>query len=340
MTDGRIRAFAFPHALDAINGIVTFDATAVRLDGLRARARRRQRAVRRPPRACAAWRSTDYDVTLTGHDLRLRYPEGMRSLVDADADGAGPGRRAGAGGIGAGPLGGLDTRPFDGTANLFGVDGATAAAPTGGAGGGARGADGCRCATTCGSWRRPRSASRTTWRGSSRAPTCNVRGTYDRPLVFGRADIERGEVHVRGPALRGVARQPRLHQPRADPAVLRHRGRDARARARARPTASRCAWPARPSACSPSSPPTRRCRRPTCCRCCSPTRRRPATSRWRRCARPTSASRSCCRRARRARSPARCRPRSARSCRRPSASTRSRSRRCSSIPTSSRRGSA
>ena len=26
---------------------------------------------------------TDYDVTLTGHDLRLRYPEGMRSLVDA-----------------------------------------------------------------------------------------------------------------------------------------------------------------------------------------------------------------------------------------------------------------
>ncbi len=36
LSDGRIRSFAFPHALDAINGIVTFDATSVRLDGLRA----------------------------------------------------------------------------------------------------------------------------------------------------------------------------------------------------------------------------------------------------------------------------------------------------------------
>ena len=38
---------------------------------------------------------------------------------------------------------------------------------------------------------------------------------------------------LRRPPLSGHPRQPRLHQPQSDPAVLRHRGRDARARARA-----------------------------------------------------------------------------------------------------------
>ena len=37
---------------------------------------------------------------------------------------------------------------------------------------------------------------------------------------------------VRGPPLSGHARQPRLHQPQPDSAVLRHRGGNARARAR------------------------------------------------------------------------------------------------------------
>jgi translocation and assembly module TamB len=82
VTDGRLRSFAFPHALEAINGIVTFDASAVRLDGLRANLADGT-VVIGGRLGLDGLAITDYDVTLTGHDLRLRYPEGMRSLVDA-----------------------------------------------------------------------------------------------------------------------------------------------------------------------------------------------------------------------------------------------------------------
>ena len=36
------------------------------------------------------------------------------------------------------------------------------------------------------------------WRASSRAASLTLRGTFDRPLLFGRADIERGEVRFEG----------------------------------------------------------------------------------------------------------------------------------------------
>ena len=65
----------------------------------------------------------------------------------------------------------------------------------------------------------------------------NLRGTYDRPLVLGRADIERGEARFEGRRYLVTRGSARLHQPRSHPAVLRHRGRDARARAPARPIA-------------------------------------------------------------------------------------------------------
>ena len=56
ITDGRLRSFAFPHALEAINGIVTFDAAAVRLDGLRARLGRRHACSSAAGSGCAGWR--------------------------------------------------------------------------------------------------------------------------------------------------------------------------------------------------------------------------------------------------------------------------------------------
>lgn len=37
LTDGRVRYLAFPHAMEEVNGIVTFDVSGVRLDGLTAR---------------------------------------------------------------------------------------------------------------------------------------------------------------------------------------------------------------------------------------------------------------------------------------------------------------
>ena len=55
-----------------------------------------------------------------------------------------------------------------------------------------------RCASTCASWRRPRCASRTTCSRLVASADLKLRGTYDRPLLFGRAEIERGEVTFEG----------------------------------------------------------------------------------------------------------------------------------------------
>ena len=45
---------------------------------------------------------------------------------------------------------------------------------------------------------RRRCGSRTTWRGIVASADLQLRGTFDRPLLFGRADVERGEVTFEG----------------------------------------------------------------------------------------------------------------------------------------------
>ena len=166
----------------------------------------------------------DYDVTLTGLDLRLRYPEGMRSLVDASLALEGPADAA----VLSGSVmvrSAVYTPPF-GSTNVFG---------------GGSGATGAAAPTVAGA---VAGESRAGLRYDVRlvvpstlriendlarlvaSADLELRGTVDRPLVFGRADVERGEVTLRGPPLPHHPRQPRLHQPRAHPAVLRHRGRD------------------------------------------------------------------------------------------------------------------
>jgi hypothetical protein len=81
LTAGRIRQLSFPHALEELNGIVTFDASGLRLDGVTARLG--GGPVRFGGRiGLSAYQLSEFDVTVTGEDMRLRYPEGMRSLVD------------------------------------------------------------------------------------------------------------------------------------------------------------------------------------------------------------------------------------------------------------------
>jgi translocation and assembly module TamB len=82
INNGRVRSFALPHALENINGSVRFDSRGVTLDGLTGRlgggdvtfGGRIDKQGYLPGRL---------DVTMSGRDMRLRFPEGMRSLVDA-----------------------------------------------------------------------------------------------------------------------------------------------------------------------------------------------------------------------------------------------------------------
>ena len=81
--NGRVRHFSLPHALENIDGPIRFDSRGVTLDGLTGRLAggdvkfggRIDKDGYRPGR---------FDVTMNGRDMRLRFPEGMRSLVDAD----------------------------------------------------------------------------------------------------------------------------------------------------------------------------------------------------------------------------------------------------------------
>lgn len=197
VTDGRLRTFAFPHALEAINGIVTFDASAVRLDGLRARLADGTVIVggRLGLRGLAL---ADYDVTLTGHDLRLRYPEGLRSLVEAALTVQGP---AGAPVVAGSVLvrNAVWTPAFDGTTNLFGGPADAAALEPG------PGVAGAVAAPTGSPVRFDiRLIAPSTFRIENdlarivASADLTLRGTPDRPQVFGRADIERGEVRFEG----------------------------------------------------------------------------------------------------------------------------------------------
>src|SRR5204863_221062 len=72
-----------PNALDAINGSITFDARGIRLDDLSATldGGRVQFGGRI---GFDGYMPGDLNVTVRGEDMHLRYPEGIRSVVDAD----------------------------------------------------------------------------------------------------------------------------------------------------------------------------------------------------------------------------------------------------------------
>ncbi len=198
LTDGRLRTFAFPHALEAINGMVAFDATSVRLDGLRARLADGTVQVggRMGLRGLAL---SDYDVTITGHDLRLRYPEGLRSLVEAALTVQGS---ADAPVLGGSVLvrNAVYTPDFDGTTNVFGSSApAPVVADTG------PGVAGATSAPAAPALRFDvRLVAPSTFRIENdvarivASADVTLRGTSEKPQVFGRADIERGEVRFEG----------------------------------------------------------------------------------------------------------------------------------------------
>ena len=82
VTDGRIRHFALPHALENISGTLQFDTRGVTLDGLTGRLARGDvtfggRIDKQ------GYLPGQLDISMTGTDMRLRLTEGMQSLVDA-----------------------------------------------------------------------------------------------------------------------------------------------------------------------------------------------------------------------------------------------------------------
>ena len=193
--NGRLRYFSLPHSLEAVNGTILFDSRNIRLDGLTARVADGQ--VNFDGRiGLEGYAPADLSLTATGRNMRLRYPEGVRSEVDADLSLTGR--------VTAPVLSGMVTvqnavwtTRFDTGGNLFDF------------GGGAGGGTPIVGAAPANSNMPPvRLDVRVIAPGTLRienndanivsSADLTFRGTYERPIVFGSAEISRGEFIFEG----------------------------------------------------------------------------------------------------------------------------------------------
>ena len=195
ITDGRIRYVSLPHSLEAVNGSILFDSRNIRLDGLTARMADGQ--VSFDGRVgLDGYTPADLALTATGRSMRLRYPEGVRSEVDVDLSLTGR--------VAAPVLAGtvtvqnaIWTTKFDTSGNLFDF------------GGGSGGGTPVAGPASSGSTMPPvRLDVRVIAPGTLRienndahivsSADLTFRGTYERPIVFGRVEISRGEFIFEG----------------------------------------------------------------------------------------------------------------------------------------------
>jgi translocation and assembly module TamB len=137
---------------------------------------------------------SEFDVTATGENMTLRYPEGMRSLVDATLALQGPAAapmvtgevtvKSGTWTRGFGASGGLFSGLTGGPDAIPAIEGQVAATSN------VRFDIGLRAPSTL---RIENDQARIV-----ASADLTLRGTLDRPLLFGRAEIDRGEVEFEG----------------------------------------------------------------------------------------------------------------------------------------------
>jgi len=83
ITDGRLRHFSLPHSLESINGKISFDASGIRVDDVQGRLGGGN--VTFGGRiGLTGFAIGNLSLTAIGERMSVRYPEGFRSIVDAD----------------------------------------------------------------------------------------------------------------------------------------------------------------------------------------------------------------------------------------------------------------
>lgn len=190
ITGGRLRHFSLPNSIDNVNGRFLFDQRNIRLDGVTARVGQGQ--VNFDGRiGLDGYAPSELALTATGRGMQLRYPEGVRSVVDADLSLTGR--------MAAPVLGGSVTvqnatwtSRVNASGNLFDLAGSSAPAGPGAP----RETIPLRLdvrVVAPGTLRIDNNVARI-----SSSADLTIQGTYDRPAVFGRADIIRGEVVFEG----------------------------------------------------------------------------------------------------------------------------------------------
>src|SRR5205085_1612257 len=189
--NGRIRHFSLPNSLDAINGTIRFDSSGVRLDDVAATmgGGRVQFGGRI---GFDGYLPGDLNMNVRGEDMHLRYPEGIRSTVDADLVLRGNFKAPLIGGIVTVKSATWDRR-LDPNSGLLEFGGRRTTAEMA-----------------------PAPVAQVPLRFDVEvvipstlkvennlarlvaSADLQLRGTYDRPLLFGRAQVDRGEVTFEG----------------------------------------------------------------------------------------------------------------------------------------------
>ena len=189
IADGRLRHLALPHALDAMNGRVVLELGGIRFDELAAE-------LGGGPITFGGrvgldgYGVGDLNVTASGRNIALRYPEGFRSEVDAELTLTGT--------VDAPTLGGVVTvqdaiwlEMFQADSGFFETSADAALAPNGGT------------ETLPVRFDLRIEAPSSLRISDNRAQIVasadlTLTGTYDRPSVLGNAEIERGQIYFEG----------------------------------------------------------------------------------------------------------------------------------------------
>ena len=194
ITDGRIRHFSIPNSLDAINGTIHFDSGGIRLDEVAATmgGGRVQFGGRI---GFDGYVPAELDVTARGADMHLRVPEGVRSVVDADLSLRGTFKSPTLGGL-VTVKSALWNRRVDTPGSIF--DLASRRSATAGAVGSIEAAPTVPLKFDLQLLMPSTLRVENNLARMVASADLTLRGTYDRPVVAGHADIERGEVTFEG----------------------------------------------------------------------------------------------------------------------------------------------
>ncbi len=189
IADGRLRHFALPHSLDAMNGRVVLEPGGIRFDELTAE-------LGGGPITFGGrigldgYSVGDLDVTASGRNIALRYPEGIRSEVDGDLTLVGT--------FDAPMLRGSVTVQDAIWLDLFQADGGFFEAPAATALGPEAGTETLPLRFDL-RIQAPSSLRFSDNRAQIVASAdLTLTGTYDRPSILGNAAIERGQIYFEG----------------------------------------------------------------------------------------------------------------------------------------------